>query len=258
MPYKVWLADDERWILESLKRMMDWADHGYEIIGESYNGLDAYEQISQHRPDVAFIDIRMPGLSGIELIRKLHEDELGIHFVIASGYAEFEYAKQAMSYGTAGYCLKPFNIDEIAQVLLSLKHRLQRESHAVLPDPCMDGGAADGNGEDTLRSIEHYIREHFQEPLTVQDIARRFYLHPNYLSSLFKRELGVNFTKFLNDIRMGHARRLLANSRLTVSDVAERAGYKDYFYFARMFKRHAGMTPTEYRADPTRTESGDA
>ncbi len=250
MQYKVWLADDEPWILESLKRMLDWPSHGFEIVGESCNGLDAYRQMKHHRPDVAFIDIRMPGMNGIELIQKLYEEETGVCCVVASGYAEFEYARQAMHYGADGYILKPFRNEEISEVLQGLKNRLKREKQpeAIRPSDAITDTADSRPGDDTLRSIEQYIRGNFREPLTVQDISRQFFLHPNYLSSLFKREFGVNFTKFLNDIRMEHACSLLLNSRLSVREVAEQAGYKDYFYFAKMFKRHTGLTPTEYRS----------
>ncbi|PYI57109.1 response regulator transcription factor [Paenibacillus flagellatus] len=478
--YKVVLADDEPWILESLKGTLDWQASGYSIVGEAQNGVEAYELIASLNPDVAFIDIRMPGLNGLELIRKLYEAGSDTLCIVASGYAEFDYAKRAMQYGAVGYCLKPFDREEIAgllavaattlerrrqavrhELLLLLQERdrppgaeverlldrlgfrwdreaggafvavvrgkdaaafampdggpvvalrigsgstayvigradragaLARLEASVLPtaegigigaafaDPgalrerieeaavasyrsfvgsgeaeigeapgertsdALDANAlrliADGferkdaklalgglsaleagfrsgrydirharrlynqvlsslyrttngssesyvsgfgelasafgtvyamldrlrreigdsfagaggetggrrGGEETFAQIVRYVRDRFREPISIQDISKTFYMHPNYVSQLFKKELRVTFTKYVTDIRMEYACLLLGTTGLTVSEIAEMAGYADYFYFARAFKKHTGTTPTEYRA----------
>ncbi|MDF2719874.1 MAG: hypothetical protein K0R28_6799, partial [Paenibacillus sp.] len=133
--YKVILADDEKWILESLKGTLDWESYGYEIIGEAYNGIEAFDRIMSCKPDAAFIDIRMPGMNGLELIRKLYEVDADVHCVVASGYTEFEYARQAMQYGAVGYCLKPFDPEEIVVILnklTTLIDRTRRMTHNEL------------------------------------------------------------------------------------------------------------------------------
>lgn len=280
--YKAMLVDDEKWILESLKGTVDWTEIGFEIVGVAANGIEGYERITELRPDVAFIDIRMPGMNGIELIGKLKAAEVATKFIIASGYAEFEYAKQAMSYGAVGYCLKPFKEEDIMEALLTVKNSIAKERQALRHElerlrghgdmtrsldsgeiePALDmapgamdvalpnaADAVDTDGKETLRLIVRHIHEHFRDNLTIQDIARQFYLHPNYLSSLFKKELQVNFTKYLTDLRMQHACKLLKTTQLAVSDIAMQSGYKEYYYFAKTFKKYTGQTPTEFRID---------
>ncbi|WJH36656.1 histidine kinase [Paenibacillus sp. CC-CFT747] len=122
--YKVLLVDDEKWIVESLKGTVDWRALGYEVVGEAYNGRDALDKMARMRPDVAFIDIRMPGMNGIELIRQVSALGYPVLCIIASGYAEFDYARQAMQHGAVDYCLKPFDREEIERVLDNVKPKM--------------------------------------------------------------------------------------------------------------------------------------
>ncbi len=114
---KVLLIDDEQWVVKSLKTIVDWQSLGYEIIGEAFNGVDGYEQLRKLSPDLVFTDIRMPGMDGLELIRRGNELNKGISFVVTSGYKEFEYARKAMQYGALSYLLKPFDEEEFLVVL---------------------------------------------------------------------------------------------------------------------------------------------
>ena len=239
--YKAVLVDDEKWILESLRGTVDWNELGFEIVAVAMNGIAGYELISELRPDVAFVDIRMPGMNGIEMIGKLKLEKVPTKPIIASGYSEFEYARQAMKYGAVGYCLKPFREEEITDILTTVRDALM-SSDTLVP------AEANAVGKETFRLIKKYIDEHYREPVSIQQIAKQFYVHPNYLSSLFKKEMQINFSKYLTDLRIKHACELLRSTTLSVSDIAEYVGYKDYFYFAKLFRKYIGKTPSEYRA----------
>jgi len=115
--YKMFIADDEHLVIKSLKASINWEEYGFEIIGEAYNGTEAYELISELKPDIAFVDIRMPGMNGLELMKKINEQSNNTAFVVISGYAEFAYAQKAMNYGALGFCLKPFEESELLNVL---------------------------------------------------------------------------------------------------------------------------------------------
>lgn len=132
--YRVFIADDEKLVVRSLKVNVDWDEYGFEVVGEAYNGIDAYERIYEIKPDVVFVDIRMPGMSGLELIKEISRLEWNIQFVVVSGYAEFAYAQKAMNYGAIGYCLKPFDESEIGKLLVKAVGNLRRNKEILEKD----------------------------------------------------------------------------------------------------------------------------
>lgn len=120
--YKVIVADDEPLMLEGWKTMIDWNKFGYELCGAASDGDEALELVERIGPDLLLTDIRMPGLGGLELIRELRERRsLPMKSVIVSGYAEFDYARQAMRFGVDRYVLKPIVSEEIHELLQDLK-----------------------------------------------------------------------------------------------------------------------------------------
>lgn len=92
-----------------------------------------------------------------------------------------------------------------------------------------------------------YIREHYQEEITQEELSRKLEITPEYLSALFKREVGIGFSVFLKKFRISHAKRLLKGTDLKIYEIAERTGYSDAKYFAKVFKEELGITPGEYR-----------
>jgi two-component system response regulator YesN len=124
--YKILIADDELLVITSLKACINWTEYGFELIGEANNGIEACEKILHEQPDLVFTDIRMAGMTGLELIKKINDHKLHTLFVVISGYAEFAYAQKAMNYGALGFCLKPFDENEIISVLLKAKSILDR------------------------------------------------------------------------------------------------------------------------------------
>ncbi|MFD0960559.1 response regulator [Paenibacillus chungangensis] len=477
MSCKVLLVDDEAWVVESLKASVDWGRLGFEVAGTALSGQEALAMMDSIRPDVVFTDIRMPGMSGLELIKRGGELHAHTRFIVVSGYAEFAYAQKALAYGALAYCLKPFDEDEIVSILGRIKKgretkRPTEESalHLYLEDPGVEHGsrlleewmacgilsesglevgaivcttapgaelashaqershyvkigknkyviivpweqleemieresvqlsadlkgigvsgkvtelgmlrkaiesashlsdgyfmtgrsavyrqhaaspyesfkeslkqldqairsadvaaagrtfdalalqfrehrytvqhalqlynivysfmyryradAADnmlyshdlllshyGNagemlqelrqfvsknileapeyssaesGNETFRNILHYVNWHFLEELSIQSLSRMFYTSPSYISQLFKKEVGETFTSYIAKLRIGYACELLADTELMVGEIAEKAGYADYFYFTKIFKKIIGKTPSQFRME---------
>lgn len=96
------------------------------------------------------------------------------------------------------------------------------------------------------RAINH-IREHYQEGLTLEEVAAVLAITPEYLSTLFNREMGINFSVFLKQFRISHAKRMLKGTDLKVYEIANAVGYTDSKYFQRVFKEEIGVSPGEYR-----------
>ncbi|MFA6857321.1 MAG: response regulator [Treponema sp.] len=115
--YSILIVDDEKYVIKSLIARISWDEYGFEIAGYAQNAADALVSVRQKKPDLLFIDIRMPGMSGIELIREIKKDFPDQLIIIISGYAEFSYAQEAIVLGVLGYCLKPFDDAEIITLL---------------------------------------------------------------------------------------------------------------------------------------------
>ena len=99
----------------------------------------------------------------------------------------------------------------------------------------------------TILKVINYIREHYNEGITLEEVARKMDLTPEYLSTLFNREMDMNFSSFLKQFRISQAKRLLKGTNLKIYEVAEAVGYSDAKYFMRVFKEVQGISPKEFR-----------
>lgn len=106
------IADNELSILKGLKESIDWTALDIEIVALAHDGREALDMIAELDPDIAIVDIRMPGLSGLEVIRSAKAAGSATDFIILSGYDDFSYAKDAIRYGARAYLLKPLDKEE--------------------------------------------------------------------------------------------------------------------------------------------------
>ena len=163
---KLLIADDERIIRETIFNIIDWKKHDIEVIGLCKNGIEAYDMILDESPDIVLTDIRMPGMGGLELIRKIRQTDLQIQFIILSGYGEFEYAKEAMSYGIRHYLLKPCNETQILECIEQCRkdHEKQARERKMLQQQFV---LYDGMFHSVLSSI---INDCLDEKMTLEEI----------------------------------------------------------------------------------------
>ena len=114
---KVLIVDDEYFIGKLIYKLVDWDSKSLECADILDNGEDAIDYIKSNTPDIVITDIRMPGISGLDLIRETRDISNKIQYIIISGYREFEYAREAMKYGIDHYVLKPINKDDLNEAL---------------------------------------------------------------------------------------------------------------------------------------------
>ncbi|EIW26972.1 response regulator receiver protein, partial [Pelosinus fermentans A11] len=112
---KVLIADDEEKICQLIEKLIDWQALDMKLSGVANNGIEALEKIEALSPDVVITDIRMPGYDGLDLVKKTRELNVGVEFVIISGYRHFEYAQTAIKYGVSDYLLKPIKKQELTE-----------------------------------------------------------------------------------------------------------------------------------------------
>ena len=116
---KMIIVDDEKIIRETIHSLIDWNSLGIDVAAVCKDGIEAFDCILDEYPDIVMTDIKMPGLSGLDLIEKVRAAQLNTEFIILSGYGEFEFARTAMRYGVKHYLLKPSNETENTQVIVS-------------------------------------------------------------------------------------------------------------------------------------------
>ena len=115
--YKVLIVDDEQIVCDAIKYIISKREDNLLVCGTASNGREAIEQAEKLTPDIIFMDIRMPGINGIEAIREIKHMYHDIKFVIISAYEQFEFAKQAVQLGVKEYILKPINRAKLNQIL---------------------------------------------------------------------------------------------------------------------------------------------
>ncbi|OBZ07710.1 hypothetical protein A7975_28695 [Bacillus sp. FJAT-26390] len=114
---KVFIVDDEPFILEGLASIIDWEEYGLTLAGQASNGLEALEALQKSAADILVTDIMMPHMNGLELIKQLKPIHPNMKFIVLSGYHEFDYIREGMRLGIENYLLKPINICELRETI---------------------------------------------------------------------------------------------------------------------------------------------
>lgn len=132
------IADDESSIRNGLLSAIPWADLHMKVMGSAKDGIEAWELIQAVRPSIVITDIRMPGLSGLDLIKRVRDSQLDIHFIILSGYHDFSYAQTAIRYGARAYVLKPLKKDELMAELEGLREETEKQKNLIFSPAPID------------------------------------------------------------------------------------------------------------------------
>lgn len=122
--YRVIIADDEPYIVEGIKHIINWEEYGIEIAGTASNGVEALELLLREKAELLITDIKMPKMNGLELIHKAKELNLRTRFIILSGYDDFEYLKESIKLGIENYILKPVNSQEFEETIVNVLSKI--------------------------------------------------------------------------------------------------------------------------------------
>lgn len=235
----IMIVDDEPKIARGILNLIS-AREGYKAAGIFCDAAEALAFMEQNSVDVVITDIRMPEISGLELIRRIRRMNGDVRIVILSGYGDFSYAQKAIELGVTRYLLKPTDPAELIGTLEGIRAEL---SHTRKEEPVQPAQIQNL----LVRSAVQYIEENYAKPFTLKRMAEELYVSPNYLCELFKRHTGRNITEYLADVRLRQAETYLRQVACKVSDISKLVGYGDAKYFSAAFKKKYGMTPMEYR-----------
>jgi YesN/AraC family two-component response regulator len=212
-------------------------ENGFEISGASTNPFTALEEIRTSRPDAVLSDLKMPELSGIELLEELQKDTFKPLFIIISAYKELKDVRKLFLTHGFDYLVKPIADSDLVDLLLRLAGKIDY----IMPE------AEKQTQSQKLNEILCYLNEYSAMNHTLDSIAERFSINQSTICKLFSKHLNTTFTAHLNALRMKHAQTLLRSTNKPIKEIAATCGYSDYFYFCRVFQKTHGIAPTRYR-----------
>ena len=206
---------------------------------EAKNGREALEIFAREAPQVAVLDIEMPGLTGLEVARKIRETDKNCAILFLTGFDKFDYARQAISVRALDYLLKPYNEQEL---VFSVEDAIRQVSVQLPARPAQPPAPAEPlrrEEDEDMRTaiiraeISRFIDAHYGEDISMQDAAAALRYSDAYFCKLFKQCFKVNFSAYLNEYRVNKARQLILDPRLSLKDIGAAVGYSDANYFTK-------------------------
>lgn len=243
---KLLAVDDEVMVRSFIKTVIDREKLPVSLFAEADNGTDAVRLSRELKPDLIFMDIRIPDGSGINAAEKILADNPEARIVVISAYGEFEYARAAFRAGVRDYLLKPVRPADIAELVRKAAADLGKK-HSESADQARK--------PDLLRLIEDYIDNNLNRQIHLSDMAQAVFISPFHLSRTFKRLTGQSIVDFMHERRLAKAEELLSVTSYSVTEVAGRVGFNDAAYFATCFKSKKGLSPTQYRKEQDNTKN---
>ena len=229
------IADDENLELKVLEKTVK--KHFVEEleIFASSNGRKASQICDEVKPDIALLDIEMPGMNGIELAKYIKEKYADCIIIFITAYDRFDYAIEAMHIKAFDYLLKPWKEERLCELIDTAIENVRSMQKT------------DGIVHSQKDIIKDYIDRNYKKDISAKDVAGILGYSDVYFSKVFKQLFDDNFINYLTKIRIDRAKVLLKDVSFNIKEVGKSVGYADSNYFTKVFKRSVGMSPSEYR-----------
>ena len=229
------IADDENLELKVLEKTVKkhFVDE-LEIFASS-NGRKASQICDEVKPDIALLDIEMPGMNGIELAKYIKEKYAECIIIFITAYDRFDYAIEAMHIKAFDYLLKPWKEERLCELINTAIENVRSMQKT------------DGIVHSQKDIIKDYIDRNYKKDISAKDVAGILGYSDVYFSKVFKQLFDDNFINYLTKIRIDRAKVLLKDVSFNIKEVGKSVGYADSNYFTKVFKRSIGMSPSEYR-----------
>ncbi len=249
MAYTLIIVEDEILTLEALARTTPWEQLGLELIGTAQDGIEGEALIKDKDPDIVITDIRLPGQDGLDMLARSPVN----HAIILSGHTDYAYMKKAIRLGVFDYLQKPMEEGQLEACLSDLVKKiaeeesefahlrdLQDSAHTLISLPT-------NVGKHNIDSVIRFIEENFKSPIGLTEAAHAAGVTESHLSRLFKETTGINFLQYLNAFRLNYALALMKDPRLNIGEIAMESGFPTPGYFAKLFRKYTGRTPSQFR-----------
>lgn len=232
----VFLVDDDRLVLDELNNSIPWLDNGFEVVGTSTSPLRAVREIGEAAPQVVFTDMQMGGMDGLQLMEEIMRGPASPRFVMVSAFASFELSRRFFLANGFDFVRKPIQLTDVQIVLGRL--------HSELSPPAKEEQSSPPSS--AFGALVEYAKVNFTEKITLNQLAKQFSLSENYICNLFAKHYNSTLTKFVTELRMQEAARLVRETPHPIKEIAALCGYGDYFYFNKVFKSFYNVSPGMY------------
>ena len=230
------IADDENLELKVLEKTVKKHFVDELEIFDSSNGRKASQICDEVKPDIALLDIEMPGMNGIELAKYIKEKYADCIIIFITAYDRFDYAIEAMHIKAFDYLLKPWKEERLCELI----------------DTAIENVRSMQKTDSIVHSqkdiIKDYIDRNYKKDISAKDVAGILGYSDVYFSKVFKQLFDDNFINYLTKIRIDRAKVLLKDVSFNIKEVGKSVGYADSNYFTKVFKRSIGISPSEYRS----------
>lgn len=243
---KVLIADDEAIVREALQTLIDWDGLNCQIVYKASDGIDAWNYLNNNIVDIAILDIKMPGLTGLQIGQLLREENSSISFIFLTAYSEFELVREALRISAADYVTKSNFEIELPKAIIKCIGSMKKKSMPF--DPDVNIPQIKKEYSDPVNQIISYIRTHYTERINLNDLSELVHMNDSYICRVYKKQ--TNFTIFEDITRY---RLHQAKMRLKIGDsvkkVSEECGFESPAYFTNVFTKIEGISPKEYRSE---------
>jgi DNA-binding response OmpR family regulator len=217
------------------------------------NGKEALKILLTQQYDLVISDVMMPEMDGLTLLKRIKDNPQisQIPVIMLTSKAEAEHKLEGLKSGADAYIAKPFSMEELhIQIdnLIDKVRRLRGEfSGAMQQEERVEKIQVKGNDDALMERVMHSINANLSDPeFNIDTLAADVGISRAQLHRKMKEITGISSGKFLRNLRMEQAARLLRESKVNVSQVAFKVGYTDQAHFSTAFKTHFGMSPSEY------------
>lgn len=242
--YKVLIADDEIFVRTALQEMIDWNELDCRVVYCAKDGIDAWEYMSHNVVDIAVLDIRMPGLSGMQVCDMMRQEDMDIAVVILTAYSDFEFVREALRLNVCDFVMKSnFEIELPDAIRRGFRRRDSERRRMLSSDAIPQPNAS---YSDPVNQVIAYLRINYAKRISLNDLSELVHLNQSYLCRLYKKQTNYTILEDLTRYRLHQAKKLLREGA-TVKESALQCGFDSAAYFTNVFTKQEGISPSLYR-----------
>ena len=223
----VLVADDDEDLLEFLVLRLGREPWDFR---KASDGQEAQDILLTREVDVAVLDLKMPKLDALNILKSVQQEGVESDIIILTGYATVESAVLAMRRGARDFLQKPFKTEELLTIVRRLLDARYPSTRTL------------------AQRLEAYVKDHaYDSGLRIDDLCNHFSISPRYVSKLFRENLGTSFKRIVAGHRVERAKQLIRTGDEPLYSVADKCGFRNYRQLTSTFKNVEGTLPRTYR-----------